>query len=477
MAKKMIKVNLLKNVSDIFIRREDIYSKFGNLYSKNKEQYDEALKESRLVIKLGISEQDENFLRRRVILSVIAGESEDKIINILDRYYHDVIKQINDDVKFEECKLPDKPNKVIEFYIIYKFISVLLNKESEISEYDERMLVLLDKINNYTKENIMKDEEKMLLPCRKPDDTGINGFFYGSAELYSFFMSAFLDNDIPIDIIESTKLNKKDMEDLIYYIEELFFFNRNGGSFINKFYANTDEESKKFIKHIPFQYLSSRSVDFDALDNDAIYTLYLIGSTIKMFSKLYHKEKDKYNDLNKKYKSLVSINEKRICENKNKEELDQLKKEIEKLKEDNKNLSIEKERLNKRYDILNDENNKLREDKEILNNNITDLEEYIKTIDSDEDTENKLTSRIDRIVLTEEEAGNTVLIGGHIKFQQKLLEKYPNIRVIDIDVARVNDQLIKNSELVLLNVKYMSHRIFEAAMNIIRKNGIKFRYI
>ena len=68
-------------------------------------------------------------------------------------------------------------------------------------------------------------------------------------------------------------------------------------------------------------------------------------------------------------------------------------------------------------------------------------------MDPEDETEDKLTSQVDRIVLTEEEEKTALLVGGHARFQQKVLEKYPNIRTITVDVARVNIPLIKNSKL------------------------------
>ena len=480
---KSTKVNLLKNVSDIFIKREDIYSKFEKLYLKDKENYDNQLRERR-ILPNNLKDSEEESERRRVILSVIAVESEEKILKILDKYYHDIVQNISNGIRFEESKLPDKPNKIIEYYIIYKFINILMDKENTLNEYDKHMLMLIDKMNNYTKEEaVVPKEHKALISMNKPTGTGISEFFCGSAELYSFFVSAMLDNDIPVDILETTKFTKKDMEDICYYIQELFFNNRVGDynpnnckSRINKLF----EEAKhlnNIDEFIPFKQLRNKHVYLDSIFNDSLYMLYLMGAIVKVFAKLYNKDKDKYNDLLKKYKSLVVINENRIQDKKDIESINNLRKEVEKLKEDNKNLTIEKERLSKRYDILNDENNNLKNNIKSLNKDIEDLREILNIMDPEDETEDKLTSQVDRIVLTEEEEKTALLIGGHIRFQQKVLEKYPNLRTVTVDIARVNVQLIKNSKLVLLNVKYMSHKLFESVMNVVKKNNIEFRYV
>ena len=482
--KRSIKVNLLENVSDIFIKRDDIYSKFEKLYLKDKDNYDNQLRERRLILSVNPAYSENETERRRIILSVIVTESEDKILKILDKYYHDIIQNINNGIKFEDCKLPDKTNKVVEFYVIYKFIEILMNKDNDISEYDERMLMLIDKMNNYTKEEITTKEQKAMFPLCKPADTGIANFFYGSSELYSFIISAFLDNDLPIDIVESTKLTKRDMEDMLYYIEELFFNNRFNDYDKESYLAearrkaNSDNMYDEFIgDFVPFQGLRIKRLGMDNLFDDSVYMLYAVGAIIKVFAKLYHKDKDKYNDLLKKYKSLVAINENRIQDKKDLENLNSLRKEIESLKEKNKELTIEKERLNKRYDILNDENNKLKDNIKSLNKDVEDLREILNIMDPEDETEDKLTSQVDRIVLTEEEEKTALLVGGHARFQQKVLEKYPNLRTVTVDIARVNVQLIKNSKLVLLNVKYMSHKLFESVMNIVKKNNIEFRYV
>lgn len=482
--KKSIKVNLLENVLDIFIKRDDVYSKFEKLYLKDKDNYDNQLKERRLALSINPAYSENEIERKRIVLSIIVTESEDKILKILDKYYHDIIQNINNDIKFEECKLPDKTNKVVEFYVIYKFIEILMNKENDINEYDERMLMLIDKMNNYTKEEITTKEQKAMFPLYKSADTGIANFFYGSSELYSFIISAFLDNDLPIDIVESTKLTKKDMEDMLYYIEELFFNNRFNDYDKESYLAearkkaNSDNMYDELIDDfVPFQGLRIKKLGMDNLFDDSVYMLYAVGAIIKAFAKLYHKDKDKYNDLLKKYKSLVAINENRIQDKKDLENLNSLKKEIENLKSKNKELTIEKERLNKRYDILNDGNNNLKNNIKSLNKDIEDLREILNIMDPEDETEDKLTSQVDRIVLTEEEEKTALLIGGHVRFQQKVLEKYPNLRTVTVDIARVNVQLIKNSKLVLLNVKYMSHKLFESVMNVVKKNNIEFRYV
>ena len=193
MAKKprIVKVNLLKNVSDIFIKRDDIYSKFEKLYLKDKEQYNEAIKNQRLLSSINCSnDSEEEAERRRIVLSVISDESEDKIIKILDKYYHDIIQQVKNKVKFEECKLSSVVSQNIEYYIIYKFISIMVNENDTLTEQDQYMLILIDKMNNYYKDEIkLKDDLDLTMNksirayCTLPD------YIDRSPELYSFIIS------------------------------------------------------------------------------------------------------------------------------------------------------------------------------------------------------------------------------------------------------------------------------------------------
>lgn len=69
-----------------------------------------------------------------------------------------------------------------------------------------------------------------------------------------------------------------------------------------------------------------------------------------------------------------------------------------------------------------------------------------------------------------------VIIGGHPNWQQKLKDELRGWKFIATDVS-LNEEVVSNAEVVLFNVSYIGHPLYNKAMSIIRNNNIRIGYI
>lgn len=72
---------------------------------------------------------------------------------------------------------------------------------------------------------------------------------------------------------------------------------------------------------------------------------------------------------------------------------------------------------------------------------------------------------------------NTVLFGGHPNWQNKFSVAHPEVRVIEPDCLNFSIDILRNANLVLLNVDYMSHKTYFRIMPTIRRKKIPLKYI
>ena len=100
------------------------------------------------------------------------------------------------------------------------------------------------------------------------------------------------------------------------------------------------------------------------------------------------------------------------------------------------------------------------------------LREFVFSIQSEYVPESDETDLKDLI-----KGKKIVVIGGHINWRNKLKKKYPAIVTMDGHNAASDFSPLSSADLVLLNTFNMSHKVYDKAIEMLRRGTAKFDYI
>lgn len=70
-----------------------------------------------------------------------------------------------------------------------------------------------------------------------------------------------------------------------------------------------------------------------------------------------------------------------------------------------------------------------------------------------------------------------VIIGGHINLQNKLMERYPNLTIVDGVSPTFDLQSLDAADLVVFYVYHMSHKVYQRAITYLRQKKKPFAYL
>lgn len=191
---------------------------------------------------------------------------------------------------------------------------------------------------------------------------------------------------------------------------------------------------------------------------------------IKMLIKAYKKVKEMY-FLNNKETMFVEFGNLEHELKKKKMELytEQAKYVELKNSENNyiKSLQEENKLLNKKIQQLSNQINQMNSD----SNEVIALRNFIFTLEQDDivsdDTSTSYSEELNKL--------KGVIIGGHPNWQNKMKESL-DWTFISPDFS-INEDLIKNADVVIFNVSYLNHSLYYKAIDIIRENSIQMCYI
>lgn len=191
---------------------------------------------------------------------------------------------------------------------------------------------------------------------------------------------------------------------------------------------------------------------------------------IKMLIKAYKKVKEMY-FLNNKETMFVEFGNLEHELKKKKMELNTEHAKYEELKnsENNyiKSLQDENKVLNKKIQQLQDQISQMNSD----SNEVIALRNFIFTLEQE-----SFESNVTELSYSEElNKLNGVIIGGHPNWQNKMKEVL-TWTYISPDIS-INEDLIKNADVVIFNVSYLSHSLYYKAIDIIKENNIRMSYI
>lgn len=107
-----------------------------------------------------------------------------------------------------------------------------------------------------------------------------------------------------------------------------------------------------------------------------------------------------------------------------------------------------------------------------MNTNIDHLREFASSIQSGADSPDT------KVSLNELIAEKKVYIfGGHINWRNKMKSVYPALNIRDGHQTCFNEKMLLDADMVLLNTRNISHKVYCKVVNVLRKNAIPFGYI
>lgn len=345
-------------------------------------------------------------------------------------YFFSILNDVEVDTE-EEIFL--QFNRLIRYELKYKiFMGDLVEKEFQkdminfIRDEDKRKIdKIIDKVFNNFGRFKSVDDSISYNGIQKTDDLKM--------KLNSLFMFEGLESSL---MFHNLKFNRKDIQEIIY----CYFFQ-----------CQYNEEG--YLTHL--KEINEESIDVEEIAEFIINNLYL------KFALREYKEVKKYYYLNGKESMFVK--------NQNlQNEVNKLRNEL-KVAEENSKARI------KDYEKLQKENRKLRQqldDSESNKTEIIALREFMFNLDKQhEENKNMIVdySKLKKV--------NGVIVGGTPKWQQRMKVILKDWNFIGVDNLNFDENLIKNSEVVVIFVNYMSHALYYKIIDIVNKNNIKVKYI
>lgn len=464
--------NIKKEIDRIYYKNATKYSSvFNNEYKKIKNLSDSLL-----------LEEDDYF---RKIYGVFLSNEKELILNLMSTNFKNLVNLVKNTKNLESIDFVKKflnlktIKNLIDFrtldnftenFTIFCFISLVLEnpiKEDIFlitfykwveEEYNKRNSIITYNSKNI---NIIKKEEyiKSILKMIYNNDMQNEKIekLYTNINIKTNILSKLFQT---MGLYEYVKeINNINYNNSVKYLTNIF-------SIINDFSIEIEED-----------------IDFQV---EEIFVWISISNFIDIISKNIKKNKDYHFSKNKKL-----IN----------------KKEVEETFKENKKINKELENLNNKIDKISRENIKLKEDNKKLelfeNKNLID-KEYQKKIRIYENQIKDLTNKRERDMLelyelrnfifnlnNEEEDNNTSIIFNYDNFKDykiivagglqtwinEIKYKLPKAIFLSKDNLNFDTNVFIEADLVIFNIRGMSHALYYKIINELRKRKIKPKYI
>jgi polyhydroxyalkanoate synthesis regulator phasin len=460
-------INLLPFLVEAFGTNQNIRADVDRLYSCYKDVFYQYAKESKYcdhpIIKDGDIYKEEYARKSLGILEYIQDtedtEVTDTLINVMKKGWPRVYAYLNvtDKVDFE---------KYASAYLdLDKITDDELNSELAVLYFFAH---IFDKevVNNHTLEVL---ESTLILRER---------FYFNDSSRFTW-------NTLSPDIKQKAKSLKQRIYDTKYPIKGYM-----------DIYMPEDEETRDIFTVYTYlfdtEFLSTtilQSVNYTDKDINEILASYFSiyknqnvneaikflvpGIIIKGLIKAYKEVKEYYFQNNKETMYLEMKNQ---------------ADKIAQLESQNKFLSLQndtlKNRLEEAYDkaemaykdeirSLQKQVNELQQQLEKAKQNDRELfalREFIFNISQEEETEESAEQTIATDM-------HGIVIGGRERWQKRLQDRYPNFIFISADTKNFDTAIFDNADIVLFNTAYLSHSVYDKAMNEIRKRNLPIKYI
>lgn len=416
-----MEINLLDIVVCALQDNPKVVTKLDKVYARDKSDFDIFAQQHKLDIK---------DISNRIKVVILQKQPNDILLAIGD-YYTAIKNNVKKGLRFQETIGSNvKPTDIVKNFALYKFFELLLNKWQDFNFYENKILALAYHDINKTK---LKDFEPpfQLTMEKDANKRSLISAFCGSSQLYAYVYGLLLHSGMSMAEVEKIKLTPKDYKDITYEIAEVLE--------ANHYYIVSDTK-----KHLDFSLQNPE-------DNpEQVYVMILIGTMIKVFTKLYQQKQKELDSVKPEEKVIF------------KEDLESKKKLVDKQQALNK-LQIDYDKQRAKLEALTEDFNRMKEYVEII--------EIIQAIEENQKEDNPGG----RPVIPY--GKGIVLFGGHPNYQKKIAEKYNWVKIIDPDEIHVDWNLVKNANLILINWKHLPHRQFYSLISIIREYNKRYQYV
>jgi hypothetical protein len=459
-------INLLPFLVEAFGTNQNIRTDVDRLYSCHKDVFYKYAKESKYydhpIIKDGDIYKEEYARKALGILEYAQATKDreviDRLIDVMKKGWSKVYAYLNnaDKVDFEEyvanyldigIMTDDELNS--ELAVLY-FFAHIFNKEvvnNHALEVLESMLVLRERF--YFDDNT-RFTWNTLSPEIKQKARSLKQRIYDA----KYPIKGYMD----IDMSENEEIRD------VFIVYTYLFDTELLSTTILQNIDYTDRDINEILASY-FSIYKNQNVD------EAIKFL-IPGIIIKGLIKAYKEVKEYFFKNNK---------ENMYLEMKNQAD------KIAQLESQNKFLSIQNDTLKNRLEEAYDKAEEAYKDEiRSLQKQVKDLQEQLAEVKQNEQELFALRefvfnlSQEEEIEKTEqisEQYNRGVVIGGRERWQKRLQEKYPNFTFISADAKNFDTAIFNNADVVLFNTAYLSHAIYDKAMNEIRKRNLPIKYV
>lgn len=236
--------------------------------------------------------------------------------------------------------------------------------------------------------------------------------------------------------------------------------------FQDKRISNKDVEEILFAYYLRYEkssdggvFIRVNTIDDENADIEEITNFIIKNLILKLLIKEY-KETKEYYFLNNKEVVFMENKKLQVEIDTSITDLKVLNDKLNSIKVDNEKLEKENKRL--KQVLENAESNK---------SEIVALREFLFNLDNQQElySENEDFSSLQKI--------KGVIIGGFPKWQQKMKETLNNWNYINIDNINFDENIIKNADVIVIFVNYISHALYYRIVGIVNRENKKIVYI
>jgi hypothetical protein len=447
-------LNMLPFFSQALSYKSFIYSDIDNLYQKHKLEMYLKAKNSEFYecfFSNQLSIEGEEYYKKSLGILLFANDYQNEeigqevIIEIIQIFKKEYKKIFNEyiknkkeldilKIKFYNEKMSDEAfnNNIISL------IFLAIHSDIKTKNMEKIYSTLFEMWENYFKEDAIlriKKENKLLkMETIKKliNEYKLTDKDYMKESIYTFIYD--YESLSSVSLYDNVDFNTEDIEELVY-----LYISYND-DIVNKEQFECFMEDSFHIKVLCKAYRKAK--EFHKRNNQE-----------NLFLEVDNAQKEA-----EKYKNLY------IQEKISKEQLIQ-KKELE-LIEKEKEISLLKNKINKMS--LNNKEDEAQKDELIslrnfmFENSNSCAEEQIDV------SINELINNINNCSIA--------IIGGHPNWQKKMKEYLNKVTFISVEVT-LNEDIIRDKNLIIFNTSYLNHSIYYKAINVINRNNIKIAYI
>lgn len=375
------------------------------------------------------------------VMTVISKKNEAELADILSDSFSPMISQVKADIRFRDfiTKKRINPVTVVSNFVLYKTCELLLGKWKNPDIFENKLLGL---IYHNIKKTKQADIENTIVLAHEDIFMTMPLLFClsGSYELFAMLHDIFMRNDISFEEFGRLQLSVKDCKEISYEIAALLDANDQ-----QKDSLPIDSFDRLLVNVKDLTYKSDKQHFQQA------YYVSCIATLTKLFIKFF-KQKLQEAEKTKPVEPKIIVKE------------DTETKELLKKKQNDLNkLQIQYDKQKKKIESLQEELNSVSD----YVNFIEQAQNFIEKVKEEDGIKKPAIP----------EGKGVILFGGHPNYQNKMVQQYPWIQVVDPTKSKIDRNILINARCILINWKHLSHQQFYAIMPVIRKYKKEIIYV